>query len=178
MKSRKKRLQKFHTDDASLAKCSWLVEVNFPRETTYLKHSLIWEVTRRQYGISALVPQTSFRWDAIVGVGKCRQCSQVNRAFSPTWPASMQIYWTNRKHLHCKATCKWAQQLPTMLGVVSQQYCVRLHGAKSLTGFKLCATTSNNMQQGVQTDARCNIQQYWELLVNNVASVCTQPKRV
>ena len=25
--------------------------------------------------------------------------------------------------------------------------CVRLHGAKSLTGFKLCATTSNNMQQ-------------------------------
>ena len=27
------------------------------------------------------------------------------------------------------------------------------------------------MQQGVQTD-----QQYWELLANNVASVCTQPK--
>ena len=32
------------------------------------------------------------------------------------------------------------------------------------------------MQQGVQTDATCNIQQCWELLVNNVASVCTQPK--
>ena len=32
------------------------------------------------------------------------------------------------------------------------------------------------MQQGVQTDATCNIQQSWELLVNNVASVCTQPK--
>ena len=46
---------------------------------------------------------------------------------------------------------------------------------KSLTGFKLCATTRNNMQQGVQTDATCNIQQCWELLVNNVASVCTQP---
>ena len=45
-----------------------------------------------------------------------------------------------------------------MLGVVSQQRCVRLHGAKSLTGFKLCATTRNNMQQGVQTDATCNIQ--------------------
>ena len=70
---------------------------------------------------------------------------------------------------------KRAQQLPTMLGVVSQQCCVRLHGAKSLTGFKLCATTSNNMQQDVQTDATCNIQQCWELLVNNVASVCTQP---
>ena len=37
------------------------------------------------------------------------------------------------------------------------------------------ATTSNNMQQGVQTDVTCNIQQCWELLVNNVASVCTQP---
>ena len=37
------------------------------------------------------------------------------------------------------------------------------------------ATTFNNMQQGVQTDATCNIQQCWELLLNNVASVCTQP---
>ena len=35
------------------------------------------------------------------------------------------------------------------------------------------ATTSNNMQQVVQTDATCNIQQCWELLANNVASVCT-----
>ena len=75
-----------------------------------------------------------------------------------------------------KATCKRAQQLPTMLGVVGQQCCVRLHGAKRLTGFKHCATTRNNMQQGVQTDATSIIQQCWELLVNNVASVCTQPK--
>ena len=44
---------------------------------------------------------------------------------------------------------------------------------KSLTGFKLCATTSNNMQQGVETDATCNIQQCWELLANDDASVCT-----
>ena len=44
---------------------------------------------------------------------------------------------------------------------------------KSLTGFKLCATTSDNMQQGVQTDATCNIQQCWELLANNLESVCT-----
>ena len=29
-----------------------------------------------------------------------------------------------------------------------------------------------NMQQGVQRNATCNIQQCWELLVNNVASVC------
>ena len=34
-----------------------------------------------------------------------------------------------------------------MLGVVSQQCYVRLHGAKSLTGFKLCAATRNNIQQ-------------------------------
>ena len=35
------------------------------------------------------------------------------------------------------------------------------------------AITSNNMQQGAQTDATCNIQQCWKLLANNVASVCT-----
>ena len=29
----------------------------------------------------------------------------------------------------------------------SQQCCVRLHGAKSLSRFKLCATTRNNIQQ-------------------------------
>ena len=35
--------------------------------------------------------------------------------------------------------------------------------AQSLTGFKLCATTPNKMQQGVQTDTTCNIQQCWSL---------------
>ena len=34
------------------------------------------------------------------------------------------------------------------------------------------------MQQGVQTDATCNIQQCWELLANNVASVCTGLKKL
>ena len=38
---------------------------------------------------------------------------------------------------------------------------------KSLTGFKLCATIPNNMQQSVQTDATCNIQQCCELLASN-----------
>ena len=33
------------------------------------------------------------------------------------------------------------------------------------------------MQQGVQTDATCNIQQCWELLANNAASVCTGLKK-
>ena len=52
---------------------------------------------------------------------------------------------------------------------------VRLDVALSLTGFKLCATTPtirNNKQQGVQTDATCNIQQWWELFSYNVVSVC------
>ena len=33
--------------------------------------------------------------------------------------------------------------------------------------------TRNNMQQGVQTDATCNIQQCWELLAKNAALDCT-----
>ena len=53
-----------------------------------------------------------------------------------------------------------------MLGVGGQQYCFRLHGAKSFTGSNFAQqlpTTRNNMQQGVQTDA----------IPNNVASVST-----
>ena len=52
-----------------------------------------------------------------------------------------------------------------------------MHVAKSLTSFKLCATTPNIMQQGVQTDAMYTIQQCRELLAKNVASVCTGLKR-
>ena len=33
-------------------------------------------------------------------------------------------------------------------------------------------TTRNNMQQGVQTDVTCKIQQCWTFFANNVASVC------
>ena len=32
----------------------------------------IWVVTRHQYGISALVSQTSFRGETVGGVAKCR----------------------------------------------------------------------------------------------------------
>ena len=39
--------------------------------------------------------------------------------------------------------------------------------------FDRFQTLRNNMQQGVQTDTTCNIQQCWELLANNVGSVCT-----
>ena len=36
----------------------------------------IWVVTRHQYGISALVSQTSFRGETAGGVAKCRLFSQ------------------------------------------------------------------------------------------------------
>ena len=78
----------------------------------------------------------------------------------------------------------------------SSQHCWRSY---TLTGFKLnWATTRslrsrrleavggtrerararetrelNNMQQGVQTDAKCIIQQCWALVANNIASVFT-----
>ena len=55
------------------------------------------------------------------------------------------------------ATCKRMQLLPTLL---CQQYCVLL---------RACCT-------GVQTDETCKIQQFWELLANNFASVCTRLK--
>ena len=49
------------------------------------------------------------------------------------------------------------QQLPTLLGVVGQQCCGRLHDPKSLTGFKLYATSANKCQHccsSMQTDAK------------------------
>ena len=75
-----KRAQKFHTDNASLArsgKCFWLVENLLPpiRGTTQ-----IWVVTRHQYGISALVSQTSFSGETSGGVAKCRLFSQATFA--------------------------------------------------------------------------------------------------
>ena len=56
-----------------------------------------------------------------------------------------------------------------MLGVVSWKVWLVSNFAQQH------ATTSNNMQQGVQMDATCNIQQCWELLANNVASICMGP---
>ena len=60
----------------------------------------------------------------------------------------------------------------------SQQCCVRLLGAESFNGLKLCARTPNNTQQhatGCANDAACTIQQFWELLANNakIASIVT-----
>ena len=78
--------------------------------------------------------------------------------------------------------CKRTQQVttllgPTLLGVVGQQCCVRLHGPKSLTGqFKLYATSANKCQQvptllwfhanGRNKSQHCWAQQRWVLLAN------------
>ena len=61
---------------------------------------------------------------------------------------------------------------PTLLryasAIMEQKKCWELLAEK----FDRFQTLRNNMQQGVQTDTTCNIQQCWELLANNNASVC------
>ena len=61
---------------------------------------------------------------------------------------------------------------PTMLGVVASVF-TQLKVWPVSNFAQQLPTTRNNMQQGVQTDATCNIQQCWKLLANAVASVCT-----
>ena len=61
---------------------------------------------------------------------------------------------------------------PTMLGLVAFVWTwLKVWPASHFS--QQLPTTLINMQQGVQTDVTCNIQQYWELFANNVASVCT-----
>ena len=74
-----------------------------------------------------------------------------------------------------QVTCKRTQQLPTTLGLVGQQCCTRLHGAKSLTSFKLCATTSNNMQQHATI---CNNTQQHATTRNNTQQHATTCNKV
>ena len=64
-----KRAQKFHTDDASLNRSGCRVGnlIQPIRSTTQ-----IWEVTRHQYRISALVSQKSFGRETSGSVGKSR----------------------------------------------------------------------------------------------------------
>ena len=84
---------------------------------------------------------------------------------------------------------KCAQKAPTMLGELCkriQHCCATLRRSrnrgnagscwlKTFTVFKLCARTPGptirkNTQQGVQTDATCNIQQCWEFVAHNVVT--------
>ena len=70
------------------------------------------------------------------------------------------------------------QMDPTLLReasvITEQKKCWELLAER----FDRFQTLHNDIQQhatgpGVQTDTTCNIQQCWELLANNVASVCT-----
>ena len=63
-----------------------------------------------------------------------------------------------------KDACKRMQQVTTLLCVVGQQCCFRLHGPKSLTGFKLYATSANIVV------VPCKRTQH--IRPNNVTSVC------
>ena len=62
-----------------------------------------------------------------------------------------------------------------MLGVVSQQCYVRLHGAKSLTGFKLCATTCNRMCKRTQHVTSNNVGSCWSTMLRPFARSLTTP---
>ena len=71
------------------------------------------------------------------------------------------------------------QQLPTLLSVVGQQGCVRLHGPKSIDRLQ---TIRNKCQEvptllwfhanGRNKSQHCWAQQCWVLLANNAGSVC------
>ena len=65
--------QKFHTDDVSISKQGGA--------STY-----VWVVTRHQYGISALVSQTSFRGEtsgSVANVGSFPRLSRIPVTLSP-----------------------------------------------------------------------------------------------
>ena len=74
-----KQVQKFHTDDMSYpdlgSASDWSCYVGNLLQPTR-STTQIWVVTRHQYGISALVPQTSFREETSGSVAKCRLFSQ------------------------------------------------------------------------------------------------------
>ena len=75
--------------------------------------------------------------------------------------------------LACTWPQQWIQHFCTTFRRSRNKRNVGSWRLRRLTGFKLCATTSNKQQPAtVQTDATRNIQQCWELLANNVASVC------
>ena len=68
-----------------------------------------------------------------------------------------------------------SQHCCALLGIFSQQCCVRLHGPKSLTCFKLYARNANECQYysgSMHMDTTCWAQQCCVSLANNVASVC------
>ena len=72
----------------------------------------------------------------ILAINPVRQASHINNGDPFTTARGLRF----KAHANRRNKC---QQLPTLSGVVGQQCCVRLHGPKSLTGFKLYATSAN-----------------------------------
>ena len=90
-----KRARKFHTDDVSLpdlgSASDWLNQISHaarPIRSTIQ----IWVVTRHQYGISALVSQTSIGGKTSGSVAKCRLFSQATFHMWPR-PLSFLFYF-------------------------------------------------------------------------------------
>ena len=82
-----RRAQKFHTDDASLrtdqdlgSASDWLKQISLmarPMRSITL-FTQVCQVTRYQYGTSALVSETSFRGETVCSVPKSQLFSQAN----------------------------------------------------------------------------------------------------
>ena len=86
-------------------------------------------------------------WDLQYIVGRIQSISLCN-------PCIMSVRGPNN-------VGRAVQTDPTLLrhaSAITEQRNVGSCWLKSLASFKLCATTSNNIQQGVQTEATCNIQ--------------------
>ena len=134
-----------------------------------------------------LAKGTSFRRPLVFSQAPCKRAQQLPTLLRACWQwfsngcnNSQQIW-----DLHCivgrvqpislRNPCVMSVVAPKMLEELCkriQHCCATLRRSrnkrnvgscwlKNLTGFKLYATTSNNMQQGVQTDATCNIQQFY-----------------
>ena len=85
-----------------------MVEINLRCGTTNQIRSItqIWVVTHRQYGISALVSQTSFGKETSGSVAKCRLFSQANTVIIRRWKNPISSSWI--KHVSAVCTChRW-----------------------------------------------------------------------
>ena len=117
----------------------------------------------------------------------CKRMQQLPTSFGPAVHRGKKT--THKSLQYMRNERAWPQQCWKSCANGSNIVALRFgdHGTKEMfrvVGWKFWpvsnfahqhATTSENIQQDVQTDATCNIQQCWELLANNVAAVCTVP---
>ena len=84
------------------------------------------------------------------------------------------FYW-NLVMLCCvhKGPCKRTQQVTTLLRVVGQQRCVRLHWPKSLTGLKLHATSVAVPCKQTQHVRTNNVERCWPTMLRSFAWALT-----